>query len=81
VADSNGRLVFTSGSFLQLPAVQRSSILTGSYAGNASESFQIGFDQTLTQIETACAAKTRGLPGSGVLKKLTFSSASSFSTE
>jgi hypothetical protein len=80
LADSNGRLVFGGGSFLQLPAVQRNSALSGSYAGNTTESLQLGFDQTLNQIEAACTAKTPGVRGSGGLKKLTFSSASSFAT-
>ena len=82
VADGTGSLVFdNNGSFLQLPAVQRDATLTGSYAGNATETLQVSFDQTLSQIETTCTAKTKGLPGSGGLKKLTFSLASSFTTE
>jgi len=82
VADGSGSLVFSgNGSFLQLPAVQRDSTLTGSYAGNATENLQVSFDQTLSQIETACTAKTTGLRGSGGLKKLTTSSGSSFATQ
>lgn len=75
---------FTSASFtitdpltMDVPGSGSGSIASGSFKGQ-TPSLHFVIDQTTEQFATNCTPKTKGLKGSGGLKKMTFSGASYF---
>ena len=75
---------FTSGAFtvadpilLSAPGGGTSSVASGSFVGQ-QPSLTFAFEQPAATFATNCQAKTKGVKGTGGLKKMTFSGSSSF---
>jgi hypothetical protein len=74
---AGGSFTFSDPITLSLPGAGTSSVGSGSFVGQ-NPSMTIVIDQSAESLATACQPKTKGVKGSGGLKKMSFSGASSY---